>query len=153
MLPRTVVDSMAVAFMITVLLPPRTVSRPFGSGYRTRQSTTGPAPNSRLPGHQHNGMVSDATNGSPTASPDDRPEVLDRVATALGQPVLHWERPECGLSAAERWITGLADGTSVFVKSATDAETTDWLTNERNALLVAGDRFGPAVIDWLDGQP
>jgi hypothetical protein len=98
-------------------------------------------------------MVSDTTNRPPTGSPHERPEVLERVATALGQPVVRWERPECGLSAAERWITGLADGSSVFVKAATDPETTGWLANERDALLVAGDRFGPAVVGWLDDQP
>lgn len=39
-----------------------------------------------------------------------QPYVLDRVAAELGQAVTSWQRPECGLSPAERWVVGLADG-------------------------------------------
>lgn len=80
----------------------------------------------------------------------DRPAVLDRVAAAIGRDVTGWERPECGLSAAERWVIRLADGSSVFVKAATDPDTASWLATERRALEVAGTELGPAVIDWLD---
>lgn len=80
----------------------------------------------------------------------EMPAVLERVAAAVGQQVVGWERPECGLSAAERWVTRLADGSSIFVKAATDPDTADWLANERSALGVAGEQFGPKVIDWLD---
>ncbi|MBO0810487.1 MAG: phosphotransferase [Microlunatus sp.] len=79
-----------------------------------------------------------------------RPAVLDRVAAAVGRDVIGWERPECGLSAAERWVTRLAGGSSVFVKAATDPDTASWLATERRALEVAGTELGPAVIDWLD---
>lgn len=82
-----------------------------------------------------------------------QPEVLEQVAAVLGERPLGWERPECGLSAAERWVTRLADGRSVFVKAATDSDTAVWLENERDAVAVAGPRFAPRVIGWLDDGP
>lgn len=82
----------------------------------------------------------------------ERPQLLGRVVETLGRDVVSWQRPECGLSAAERWVTQLADGSSVFVKAATDSETAGWLRNEHAALAAAGSRFGPSVIAWLDEQ-
>ena len=80
------------------------------------------------------------------------PPVVTRVAEARGSRPLTWRRPECGLSAAERWAIRLADGSSVFVKAAVDADTSRWLATERQALDLVGGRFGPAVLDWLDGN-
>jgi aminoglycoside phosphotransferase (APT) family kinase protein len=79
-----------------------------------------------------------------------QPAVLQRVASVLGQQPLEWQRPECGLSTAERWVTRLAGDSSVFVKAATDADTAAWLETERDAVAAAGDRFAPRVIAWLD---
>lgn len=83
----------------------------------------------------------------------EQPGVLDRVAAALGQAPVDWHRPECGLSSAERWVVRLADGSSVFVKAATDEDTAAWLQNERAAVAVAGERFAPPVVAWLDDGP
>ena len=74
------------------------------------------------------------------APPAARPDVRDLVATLVGREVVSWQRPECGLSAAQRWSTRLEDGSSVFVKAATDAETAGWLRNERAALRRTGAR-------------
>lgn len=83
----------------------------------------------------------------------EQPHVFDRVAAALGRPVIGWQRPDCGLSPAERWVVRLADGFSVFVKAATDGDTAAWLQNERAAVAVAGHRFAPAVVAWLEDGP
>ncbi|WP_168207638.1 phosphotransferase [Microlunatus elymi] len=77
------------------------------------------------------------------------PTVLVRVAAQLRKSVAGWERPECGLSAAERWVARFSDGSSVFVKAATDELTAGWLRNESDALQTAGTRFGPEVVGWL----
>ncbi|MCO5216569.1 MAG: aminoglycoside phosphotransferase family protein [Thermomicrobiales bacterium] len=78
------------------------------------------------------------------------PSVLLTLGTALGKRPVNWQRPECGLSATERWVVQFDDGTSVFVKAATDPATTDWLVNERHALELVGSRFGPDIIAWLE---
>ena len=80
------------------------------------------------------------------------PTVVQRVGAALGKNAVSWQRPECGLSAAERWVVRFEDGTGVFVKAATEARTAGWLENERDALTIAGQRFAPALVGWLDGD-
>ena len=87
--------------------------------------------------------------GEPTAR---RPAILGLVADVLGTDVVGWDRPECGLTAAERWVARLADGGSVFVKAATDPETAVWLRNERSALAAAGSHFAPREVAWLDEE-
>ncbi len=84
---------------------------------------------------------------TPTPSP-----VLSRVGQALSKRPIQWQRPECGLSATERWVVQFDDDSSVFVKAATDPATTDWLVNERHALELVGSRFGPNIIAWLEGD-
>jgi len=54
------------------------------------------------------------------------------------------------LSAAERHIVLFDNGTSAFVKGATDLETAAWLANELRLLEQVGGRFGPEIIDWLN---
>lgn len=47
----------------------------------------------------------------------------------------------------------LGDGSSVFVKGATDWETAEWLRNEHRLLDLVGGRLGPEIIAWLeDGE-
>ncbi len=80
------------------------------------------------------------------------PPVLNLVGQRLQRRPVHWERPECGLSATERWVVQFSDNTSAFVKAATDADTTAWLINEGKALTVAAPEFGPNIIDWIDEE-
>lgn len=80
------------------------------------------------------------------------PEVLKLVGDRLKKRPVHWQRPECGLSATERWVVQFRDDTSVFLKAATDVETTGWLINEGKALTVAAPEFGPNIIDWIDEE-
>ncbi|MFJ8476850.1 aminoglycoside phosphotransferase family protein [Kitasatospora sp. NPDC094011] len=49
-------------------------------------------------------------------------------------------------------MTRFADGSSVFVKMATDERTADWLRNEHRALRLVGGRIGPEVLRWEDGD-
>ena len=81
-----------------------------------------------------------------------QPTVLTRVGAALGKSAAAWQRPECGLTTAERWLVTFTDDTSAFVKAATDEQTAAWLRAERAALLVAGSRFGPQIVDWIDTE-
>lgn len=82
--------------------------------------------------------------------PADADGVRERIERALGQPVQEWVRPDTGLSAAVRYSVGLADGSRVFVKAATDEQTTDWLRTEYLALQHVPERFAPGVVGWLD---
>lgn len=76
--------------------------------------------------------------------------IRDRLERALGQSALEWIRPDTGLSAAIRCSVTLGDGTSVFVKAATDEPTERWLRTEYLALQHVPDRFVPGLVAWLD---
>lgn len=83
---------------------------------------------------------------------DSTPPILITVGDALHKRLISWQRPECGLSGADRWIVQFDDGTSAFIKAATDQNTTDWLVNERNALEIARTQFAPNIIAWLEAD-
>ncbi|HLI67001.1 MAG TPA: phosphotransferase [Caulobacteraceae bacterium] len=72
-----------------------------------------------------------------------------RVEAALGRAWSAWSKPSTGLSAAHRFLVELDDGTSVFVKGATTAQTAAWLRNER-AALGAAPAFAPKEVAWID---
>ncbi len=73
-----------------------------------------------------------------------------RVERVLGRPSTEWVEPDTGLTAAARYSVMLEDGSSVFVKAATDDQTERWLRNEHLALHHAPERFTPRVVAWLD---
>ncbi|WP_157728118.1 phosphotransferase [Actinopolymorpha singaporensis] len=77
-------------------------------------------------------------------------DIRARVERALDQPSTEWIKPDTGLSAAERYLVTLKDGSGVFVKAATDDETERWLRTEYLALRHAPERFTPQVVAWLD---
>jgi Phosphotransferase enzyme family len=84
-------------------------------------------------------------------APDVRrvPESIRRASAALGLAPVSWTSPPFGLSAAERHVVLFDNGTRVFVKGATDPDTTVWLANEFHLLEQVGGHFGPEVIAWL----
>lgn len=85
-----------------------------------------------------------------TAADDKRvPGSVLRASAALGATPISWRSPPFGLSAAVRHVVLFDDGSSAFVKGATDQETAAWLTNEHRLLEQVGGRFGPEVIAWL----
>lgn len=82
-------------------------------------------------------------------------EIRRRVEQALGRPTTTWAVPDTGRSGAIRHSVGLADGTRVFVKAATDDYTERWLRTEHLSLQHVPERFAPTIIAWLDepGRP
>ena len=75
--------------------------------------------------------------------------------TGTGRPTTTWAVPDTGWSGAIRHSDGLADGTRVFVKAATDDDTERWLRTEHLSLQHVPERFAPTIIAWLDepGRP
>ena len=51
-----------------------------------------------------------------------------------------------GLSAAERFIVLFDDGSSAFVKAATDEQTDAWIRQEQAALDAVGGHLGPMIV-------
>jgi hypothetical protein len=73
-----------------------------------------------------------------------------RVARRLGQQLLAWRPATRGYTTASRLIVTCADGTSVFVKGATDARTARWLRTEYGVYSQVQARFLPAMRAWAD---
>ncbi|MBZ4187763.1 phosphotransferase [Niabella beijingensis] len=79
------------------------------------------------------------------------PEYLrELVEDRLRKKAVEWTIPECGLSAAYRFSVTFTDHSSVFVKAATDAPTSDWLRREHLVLSSVEAPFLPRLIDWID---
>jgi hypothetical protein len=76
--------------------------------------------------------------------------LAERVARCLGQPLLAWRPVTCGYTIASRLIVTCANGTSVFVKAATDARTATWLRTEYGVYSQVQARFLPAMLAWAD---
>jgi aminoglycoside phosphotransferase (APT) family kinase protein len=76
--------------------------------------------------------------------------VVEEASAALGRRPVSWETPPFGLSAAARYVVRFDDGTSVFVKGATDPQTAAWLRTERAALDVVGGGLGPSAVTYLE---
>ena len=72
------------------------------------------------------------------------PRVLEQlIGAALSKRPVRWHKPHTGLSAAQRFVVGFADGSSVLGKTATDDETEAWLRTEHQVLLQVGTQFAP----------
>ena len=78
-------------------------------------------------------------------------EVLaERVARHLGQQLVGWRGVGHGYCTALRLIVTCADGTSVFVKGATDSHTATWLRAEYGVYSQVHARFLPIMRAWAD---
>ena len=78
-------------------------------------------------------------------------EVLaERVVRSLGQRLLAWRPVTRGYTTASRLIVTCADGTSVFVKGATDTRTTAWLRTEYGVYSQVHASFLPTMRAWAD---
>ena len=53
--------------------------------------------------------------------------LVERVAHCLGRSLTGWRPVAGGYTVATRWLVTCADGSSAFVKGATDALTATWL--------------------------
>jgi hypothetical protein len=76
--------------------------------------------------------------------------LAERVARCLGQRLLAWRPVTGGYSAARRLIVTCANGTSVFVKGATDARTATWLRLEYGLYAQVQAPFLPTMQAWED---
>ncbi|MCD2422787.1 aminoglycoside phosphotransferase family protein [Niabella pedocola] len=72
------------------------------------------------------------------------------VETRFRKKTMVWTVPECGLSAAHRFSVSFNDGSKVFVKAATDPQTTVWLHREQLVLAAVQEPLMPRVIDWIE---
>jgi aminoglycoside phosphotransferase (APT) family kinase protein len=73
-----------------------------------------------------------------------------RVARCLGQRLFAWRPVPSGYTTALRLIVTWADGTSVFVKGATDARTATWLRTEYALYSQVQAPFLPPMHAWED---
>ena len=83
------------------------------------------------------------------------PREAANVARALkrrrAEPVAWGPVTTGGYTPARRWVVTLADGSTAFVKVATDEQTASWLRDEHLAYSVLqGAPFMPAYLGWYD---
>src|SRR5713101_5718689 len=76
--------------------------------------------------------------------------LAERVARCLRQRLLSWRPVAGGYTTALRLIVMCADGTSVFVKGATDARTATWLRTEYGLYSQMRAPFLPTMRAWED---
>jgi len=76
--------------------------------------------------------------------------LAERVARCLGQRLLAWRPVTRGYTTASRLIVTCADGTSVFVKGATDTRTATWLRTEHSVYSQVQASFLPTMRAWAD---
>jgi aminoglycoside phosphotransferase (APT) family kinase protein len=76
--------------------------------------------------------------------------LAERVARCLRQRLLAWRPVPGGYTTALRLIVTCADGTSVFVKGATDARTATWLRTEYGLYSQVQAPFLPPIRTWED---
>src|SRR5712691_1873606 len=76
--------------------------------------------------------------------------LAERVARCRRQRLLAWRPVTGGYTTALRLIVTCADGTSVFVKGATDARTATWLRAEYDIYSQVRAPFLPTMHAWED---
>jgi hypothetical protein len=80
------------------------------------------------------------------------PPLRERVAAALGADVVDSQPAPGGYTHAERWVVGMADGRSAFVKAAVDEETAAWLRAEHRIYANVDGSFLPGLLAWIDDE-
>jgi phosphotransferase family enzyme len=83
------------------------------------------------------------------------PREAANVARALkklrAEPAAWGPVTTSGYTPARRWVVTLADGSTAFVKVATDEQTASWLRDEHLAYSVLrGAPFMPGYLGWYD---
>jgi Phosphotransferase enzyme family len=79
-------------------------------------------------------------------------KTIKRVQHAVGSQPLDWRRIAKGYTVAERWVTQLEDQRCIFVKQATDEDTSKWLRSEHRAYETLKEDFMPKLIAWDDAS-
>lgn len=77
---------------------------------------------------------------------------IGRIRKLVTSKPVDWRRISKGYTVAERWVVQLEDGTSVFVKHATDEDTAGWLRAEYRAYETLETEFVPELIAWDDAS-
>lgn len=83
------------------------------------------------------------------AANDVSPELAARVVRTAGKRVVRFTAVSGGYTNAGRRIAHFADGSSLFVKAATNDDTTVWLRVEQRIYArLTGRPFLPALAGW-----
>lgn len=77
-------------------------------------------------------------------------ELDERIERAVGSRPVRYERRAGGYSTADRFAVTLADGRSVFVKSAEEPNLAGWLRREHEVYAALTGSFIPALVGWDD---
>ncbi|HEY8646713.1 MAG TPA: hypothetical protein VIL77_12645 [Gaiellaceae bacterium] len=77
-------------------------------------------------------------------------ELDERIERAVGSPPVRYEQRPGGYSTADRFAVTLADGRSVFVKSAEAPNMAGWLRREHEVYAALSGSFIPALEGWDD---
>jgi hypothetical protein len=77
-------------------------------------------------------------------------ELDERIERAVGSPPVRYEQRPGGYSTANRFAVMLADGRSVFVKSAEAPHLAEWLRREHEVYAALSGSFIPALEGWDD---
>ena len=76
--------------------------------------------------------------------------LVEQVAHCLGQSLASWRPVAGGYTVATRWLVTCADGSSAFVKGATDTLTATWLRLEYSVYAHVHAPFLPTLYAWDD---
>jgi hypothetical protein len=77
-------------------------------------------------------------------------ELDERIERAAGSRPVRYEARSGGYSTADRYAVALADGRSVFVKSAEAPNLAGWLRREHEVYTALSGSFIPALVGWDD---
>jgi hypothetical protein len=77
-------------------------------------------------------------------------ELDERIERAVGSRAVRYEQRPGGYSTADRFAVTLADGRSVFVKSAEAQNLAGWLRREHEVYTALSGSFIPALVGWDD---
>jgi hypothetical protein len=77
-------------------------------------------------------------------------ELDERIERAVGSRPVRYEQRPGGYSTADRFAVTLADGRSVFVKSADAPNLAEWLRREHEVYAALAGSFIPALEGWDD---
>lgn len=78
-------------------------------------------------------------------------ELIERVEQIARSRPVQW-CPVAGRTRAGRWVVELENGSSAFVKAATDAATAAWLRAEERIFRGVSGSFMPAFLGWEEGE-
>lgn len=79
-------------------------------------------------------------------------ELQSRVEKIIGSRPVSWKCIKSGYTQAERYVMQFENGTSAFVKVATEKDTIKWLRDEHKIYSVLKAEYIPQVLGWDDGE-